>query len=154
VVKTASIDRATAVGQAITYSFVVTNTGNLTLTDIVVNETGFTGTGTLSAVVCPAGAASLAPGAQVTCTATYTVTQADLNAGSIRNMATAGGNTPGGDPFTSDPSTVTVQTPGTPLAVTGGEVAVGVVITGLALLMGGGILLLVRRRRTAEAPSQ
>ncbi|MFK4851295.1 hypothetical protein ACI3KT_06640 [Microbacterium sp. ZW T6_19] len=154
VVKTASIDRATAVGQAITYSFVVTNTGNLTLTDIVVNETGFTGTGTLSAVTCPAGAASLAPGAQVICTATYTVTQADLNAGSIRNMATAGGNTPGGDPFTSDPSTVTVQTPGTPLAVTGGEVAVGVVITGLALLVGGGILLLVRRRRTAEASSQ
>ena len=148
VVKTASIDRATKVGQAITYSFVVTNTGNLTLTDIVVNETGFTGTGTLSAVTCPAAAASLAPGAQVTCTATYAVTQADLDAGTIRNMATAGGNTPGGDPFTSDPSIVVVETPGTPLAVTGGEVAIGVVITGLSLLVGGGVLLLVRRRRT------
>ncbi|WP_431074301.1 DUF7507 domain-containing protein [Microbacterium phyllosphaerae] len=148
VVKTSSIDRATTVGQAITYSFVVTNTGNLTLTDIVVNETGFTGTGTLSAVTCPADAALLAPGAQVTCTATYAVTQADLDAGTIRNMATAGGSTPGGDPFTSDPSIVVVETPGTPLAVTGGEVAIGVVITGLSLLVGGGVLLLIRRRRT------
>ncbi|WP_341955810.1 LPXTG cell wall anchor domain-containing protein [Microbacterium sp. LWH13-1.2] len=154
VVKTASIDRATAVGQAITYSFVVTNTGNLTLTDIVVNESGFTGTGTLSAVTCPAGAASLAPGAQITCTATYTVTQADLNAGTIRNMATAGGNTPGGDPFTSDPSVVTVETPGTPLAVTGGEVATWVAVTGLALLVGGGVMLLIRRRRTADSVGQ
>ncbi|KQQ66301.1 LPXTG cell wall anchor domain-containing protein [Microbacterium sp. Leaf320] len=82
------------------------------------------------------------------------MTQADLNAGTIRNMATAGGNTPGGDPFTSDPSVVTVQTPGTPLAVTGWEVATWVVITGLALLVGGGVLLLVRRRRTADSVGQ
>ncbi|MCM3778694.1 DUF7507 domain-containing protein [Microbacterium hydrocarbonoxydans] len=154
VVKTASIDRATTVGQAITYSFVVTNTGNLTLTDIVVNETGFTGTGTLSAVTCPAGAASLAPGAQVTCIATYAVTQADLDAGSIRNMATAGGTTPGGDPFTSDPSIVSVETPGTPLAVTGGEVAAWVVVAALMLLASGGALLLIRRKRTTEDADQ
>ncbi len=147
IVKTADIQRATTVGQVVTYSFVVTNTGNLTMTDVVVNETGFTGTGTLSAVTCPAGAASLAPGAQVVCTATYRVTQADLNAGSIRNVATAGGTTPGGDPFTSDPSAVTVTTPGTPLAITGGQNLLPFAGGAVLLLIAGGTLLYVRRRK-------
>ncbi|WP_243228965.1 DUF11 domain-containing protein [Microbacterium sp. CIAB417] len=147
VVKTASVERANTVGQSITYSFLVTNTGNLTLSDITVDEEEFTGTGALSAIACPAGAESLAPGAQVTCTATYTVTQADLDAGSISNTATAGGLTPGGEPFASDPSTVTVDTPGTPLATTGGDLAWGIAATGMLLLVGGGALLVVRRRR-------
>lgn len=149
-VKTASIERATTVGQAIVYSFVVTNTGNLTLTDVVVDEAGFTGTGTLSAVVCPEAAASLAPGAQVTCTATYSVTQADLDAGSIRNMASAGGTTPGGDVFGSDPSTATVETPGTPLALTGGANLLPAAGGALVLLIIGGVLLVLRRRTATE----
>jgi uncharacterized repeat protein (TIGR01451 family) len=146
VVKTASIDRATTVGQSITYSFLVTNTGNLTMTDIVVDEVEFTGTGTLSAVTCPEGAASLAPGAQVTCIATYMVTRADLDAGSIRNTATAGGTTPDGDPFASDPSTVAVDTPGTPLAITGGANLLPAAGGALVLLIAGGVLMLLRRR--------
>jgi uncharacterized repeat protein (TIGR01451 family) len=101
-------------GRTITFSFVVTNTGNVTLAPVVVNEGTFTGTGTLSPVTCPAGAASLAPGDQVTCTATYTVTQADVDAGSITNDATATGTPPSGPPTTSPPSTVTVPEPPAP----------------------------------------
>jgi uncharacterized repeat protein (TIGR01451 family) len=101
-------------GQSITYSFVVTNTGNVTLTNVHPTEGTFTGSGTLSAPACPAGAASLAPGAQVTCTATYTVTQADIDAGSITNTATGTGTPPSGPPPVSPPTTVTVPQPAAP----------------------------------------
>ncbi|WP_314140007.1 hypothetical protein [uncultured Plantibacter sp.] len=144
VVKTADVERATTAGQVITYSFQVTNTGNVTLRDVAVQEGDFTGTGTLSAIICPTGTALLAPGLQVVCTATYTVTQADLNAGSIRNTAFGTGVTPGGESFTSDPSTATVSTPGPVLASTGTTIAPLVVGAAVLLLLGTG---LVTRRR-------
>jgi uncharacterized repeat protein (TIGR01451 family) len=106
--KTASPTTFSKVGQPITYSFLVTNTGDVTITDTTVVDTAFTGTGTLSAVSCPGGAMSMLPGAQVTCTATYTVTQADLDAGSISNTATASGNDPSHGLVTSPPSTAKV----------------------------------------------
>lgn len=110
VVKSASPNAADdyVVGQEITYSFVVTNTGNVTLTDVTVDETAFTGTGTLSPVACPVGAASLAPGLQVVCTATYVLTQADVDNGSVSNTATATGTPPSGEPPVSPPSTTEV----------------------------------------------
>ncbi|MFT5137821.1 MAG: putative repeat protein (TIGR01451 family), partial [Arenicella sp.] len=83
-VKTASVGGAGAVGDVITYTFAVTNTGNVTLTDIVVTDpnTGVTIAG--SPIV------SLAPGASdSTVTATYTITQADIDTGSVTNSATA-----------------------------------------------------------------
>ncbi len=114
VVKSASPNTAADydVGQEITYSFVVTNTGNVTLTDVTVDETAFSGSGDLSPITCPAGAASLAPGAQVTCTASYTLTQADVDAGRLTNTATATGTPPSGEPPVSPPSTV--ELPGDP----------------------------------------
>ncbi|MGN6126332.1 MAG: beta strand repeat-containing protein [Humibacter sp.] len=112
VVKTADPGTVSAAGQTITYSFKVTNTGNVTLNNPTVNETGFSGTGTLSPVSCPE--TTLVAGQVETCTATYTVTQADVNAGTIDNTATATATPPGGTPVTSTPSTSTVTATRTP----------------------------------------
>jgi hypothetical protein len=97
------------VGHVITYSFVLTNTGNVTLTDVHPVEGDFTGKGALTAPQCPAAAASLAPGDAVTCTASYTVTAADLTRGDLVNTAVGEGTPPaGGGPVDSPPSTATV----------------------------------------------
>ncbi|MFC1436124.1 beta strand repeat-containing protein [Streptacidiphilus sp. N1-3] len=109
VVKSASPTTVSAAGQKVGYSFLVTNTGNLTLTAVTVRDTAFTGTGTPPVITCPAAAASLAPGATVTCTAApYSVTQADINAGKISNTAVAAGTPPSGPPVDSPPSSATV----------------------------------------------
>ena len=109
VVKTSDTEELTEVGQEITYSFEVTNTGNVTLADVEVDDTDFSGSGELSAIECPDEAASLAPGQSVTCTATYEVTQEDLDSGELTNTATATGTPPGDTPPpNSPPSEVTV----------------------------------------------
>ena len=92
-----------------TYSFLLTNTGNVAIADVGVVEGTFTGSGTLSPVTCPAAAALLAPAAQATCTATYTLTQADVDAGTVSNTATATGTPQGSSgPIESAPDTATV----------------------------------------------
>jgi uncharacterized repeat protein (TIGR01451 family) len=102
---------AVAAGETITYSFLVTNSGNVTISDPIVTDSNFSGTGTLSVISCPSGGSTLVPGGTMTCTANYTVTQADINSGTLTNTATATGTPPGNDtPPTSPPSTVTVST--------------------------------------------
>jgi len=81
-----------APGQTITYSYDVTNTGNVTLTGITANDTDLPA---LSAISCPQP--SLAPAGSETCTATYVTTQTDVDNGDVFNGATAQGDTPGGD---------------------------------------------------------
>ncbi|MFF0446455.1 hypothetical protein ACFYT4_08585 [Streptomyces sp. NPDC004609] len=114
VVKTAKTEKPgkLVVGEEIDYSFLVTNTGSVTFKDVKVDEGEFTGSGKLSPVACPIGAKSMAPGASVTCTATYKVTQADVDKGSIKNTATGTGTPPNGKPPVSPPSTVTVPSDG------------------------------------------
>jgi uncharacterized repeat protein (TIGR01451 family) len=104
--KSASPGTVSAVGDQVSYSFLVTNTGNVTMDGIAIKETRFSGTGLLSAISCPPS--SLAPGASETCAATYSVTQADLDAGSITNTAAATGTAPGGQAVTSAPTSATV----------------------------------------------
>ncbi|MEA1908894.1 MAG: hypothetical protein U9N43_07695, partial [Euryarchaeota archaeon] len=90
-----------SLGDTLTYTFSVTNDGNVNLDPVSVTDP-MTGLGALSC-----DATSLAPGESMTCTAIYMVTQADVDAGSIYNMATATGTPPiGGDVTDTDDETV------------------------------------------------
>ncbi|WP_105805351.1 DUF7507 domain-containing protein [Leucobacter massiliensis] len=112
-VKTADKTEYTAPGEVITYTFTVTNVGNLTMRDIAVTETQFSGAGEMTPVACPADVV-LAPAESTECTASYTVQQADLDRGEITNAATASGTPPDGPPVETPPSEVEVpgiQTP-------------------------------------------
>lgn len=94
---------ALAVGETINYTYLVVNTGNDLLTSVAVTDPK------AGAVTCPVPAApGLAPGHAVTCTASYTVTQADVNAGHVLDTATATGTDINGN--TSPDSTDTVDT--------------------------------------------
>ncbi|MCK8469046.1 DUF11 domain-containing protein [Microbacterium sp. KSW4-16] len=153
VVKTADKSTVAGAGQVITYTFLITNTGNVSITNARAVETQFSGSDDLTAIICIDEAARITPGASVECNATYRTTQADVNAGKVTNTAIASGTpTTGGDPVLSDPSTVTIEvTPGPSLAVTGGETAAGVLMVGLLSIVIGGALIVIRRRREAVA---
>ena len=60
----------------------------------------------LGPITCPES--SLAPGLSENCTATYTVSQADMDNGSINDTATATGKAPNGSTTTSPGSGATV----------------------------------------------
>jgi uncharacterized repeat protein (TIGR01451 family) len=109
-VKSVSPTTVSTVGSIVTYSFVVTNLGTFTLTNPVVTETAFSGTGSAPVVSCSPGTV-LAPAASVTCTATYSLTQADLDAGAVTNTARATATPPAGaTPPVSPPSSAIVTT--------------------------------------------
>jgi uncharacterized repeat protein (TIGR01451 family) len=101
VVKTATPQTYAAVGQDITYTIRVENTGNVTITDIEVTDplTGFT-----------SSIASLAPGSNQVFTTTYQITQDDLDNGSLTNTARAEGKDPNGeDVWDEDSETITAD---------------------------------------------
>ncbi len=105
-------------GETITYSFLVTNTGTVTMTDVTVDDPLLTNAG----VALDQGPQVLAPGASFTFTATYTPVQADIDLGKVENTATGTGTPPSGPPVDSPPDTVTVppaQTPALSIDKTG-----------------------------------
>src|SRR5262249_35475900 len=92
-------------GDTISYAFTVTNTGNVTLT-------GVTLTDPLTSLNCLVG--TLAPGqSNSTCIATYTLTQGDVDSGSVSNTATANGTPPHGANTTAQ-ATASVTLPAAP----------------------------------------
>ncbi|HEY6634510.1 MAG TPA: DUF11 domain-containing protein [Acidimicrobiia bacterium] len=111
VVKTATLDATVVVpggrvdvGDEISYSFEVTNTGNVTLDPVQVTDP------TAGPVDCPVTA--LASGADMVCTATLTVTQTQIDAGSVTNTATATGTFGPSDISATD--SVATSLPGSP----------------------------------------
>ena len=52
-----------SLGETLHYSYLVTNTGGVTLAPVTITETAFTGSGTPPVVSCPASVPSLAAGA-------------------------------------------------------------------------------------------
>jgi uncharacterized repeat protein (TIGR01451 family) len=85
--KTPSTSSYDAVGQVVTYTYVITNNGNVSLASTQYTVTDNTINGG-AAFDCGAPQV-LAMGASITCTNTYTITQADLSSGSVTNLATA-----------------------------------------------------------------
>ena len=117
IVKTGSLDVGAdgiaTPGDLVTYTFTVTNDGNVTLSDVTVTDP-LTG---LSEITCDwAGSSNgttgngvLAVGETVSCSATYALTQADIDLGMVENLATADGTTPtGGNVDDTDPHDETV----------------------------------------------
>jgi uncharacterized repeat protein (TIGR01451 family) len=76
-----------SVGDIIHYTIVATNDGNTTLAAVTVSDPKVSG---LSCT--PANGSPLAPGASMTCTATHTITAADITAGHYANTACVNGS--------------------------------------------------------------
>ncbi|MFT4188872.1 MAG: GEVED domain-containing protein [Aeromicrobium sp.] len=127
-------------GETIDYSFLVVNTGNVTMSDIVVEDTKVTGLDPQNFY--------LLPGEEVTVTADpYVVTGADVQRGSVDNVATAVGTDPTGGVFESAASEVSTKTPGPELPTTGSGVTPWWVQLGLLLILLGGVAFVAARVR-------
>ena len=74
-----------SVGDEISYSYLLTNSG----TDSLIAP--FSVTDNKTTVTCPVTPISLAPGERITCIASYSITQANLDAGRVTNTATGHG---------------------------------------------------------------
>jgi len=91
------------VGDVIHYTIVATNDGNTTLAAVTVTDPNAAG------LTCtPANGSSLAPSASMNCTASHTITQADIDAGSYFNQACVDDGAGGAAQACAD-----VTTPGT-----------------------------------------
>jgi uncharacterized repeat protein (TIGR01451 family) len=88
-VKASTTTLVTAAGQVIPYTFVITNTGNTTLTNVQLADN----TTDTTPVCVPSQPSTLALGEVMNCTAQYTVTVQDLQSlAALVNVATATSN--------------------------------------------------------------
>ena len=140
---------STVAGESLQATYLVTNTGNLTLTAVSVSDPLF---GSITCVTT-----TLAPGASTTCSADapYLVTAADASAGSVATTVTVQGTPPVGSGLAVASSTaaasiaVAVPVAAGPLVTTGVDPALPVLLA-LGLLLIGAAMTLVARRRAAR----
>ncbi|MCL6461842.1 MAG: gliding motility-associated C-terminal domain-containing protein, partial [Flavobacterium micromati] len=102
-------DGTTNIGDKITYNFVVTNTGNVTITNVIVSDP-------LPGLVLTGSPITLNKGASnaTQFVGTYSLTQADIDAGAVYNLATVTGTLPFGERVTAtstDPTPCTTCIP-------------------------------------------
>ncbi|MFJ8444311.1 COG1361 S-layer family protein [Kitasatospora griseola] len=100
IVKQADVSGSAHVGDTVTYTYTVTNTGTTVLTDVAVNDDR------IAQVACDT--ATLNPGESTTCHGTYVVTEEDAKAGHVTNTATASGRDPQGQLVESRPVSLCV----------------------------------------------
>jgi hypothetical protein len=138
--KTVTYDADDAAGNMVEYEYLITNTGDVTLTDITLVDD------VLGDIVLPK--TTLEPGESMTATATHLVTGADADEGQIVNVAEATGSTDGGTVSATDDETVYVVEV-LQLALTGIDADIaGMLAAGLLAL--GGVLLLLGRKRPED----
>jgi uncharacterized repeat protein (TIGR01451 family) len=115
IAKTASTLDFSKPGTVVTYFYEVTNTGNVTLNPVTVDDSR------LGRITCPQSV--LAPGERMICTAIHVVTAAEVGQGSLSNTATATGRTPAGVVITAISTEVLpvspIPGPVVPVTVTG-----------------------------------
>ncbi|MEV7122126.1 DUF7507 domain-containing protein, partial [Kitasatospora griseola] len=92
------------VGDTVTYTYTVTNTGTAPVHNLTVSDDH------VASVTCDATA--LNPGASTLCHGTYVVTAADVQAGHVTNTARANGTDPEGQEVQSPPIDATVPVAG------------------------------------------
>ncbi|MBE7163166.1 MAG: DUF11 domain-containing protein, partial [Williamsia herbipolensis] len=133
--KSSTVSGTGARNDVVTYTFVAKNTGSLTLTGVTIADP-LPNIGTIT-YSWPQTAGTLSPGQSVTATATYTITQADVDRGYIDNRATASATDSASNPISASSNqnrTPTVDAaPGIQLtkggAVTSGGGASGATVT-------------------------
>ena len=113
VVKSADVPSVSTVGQVVTYTFTIENTGNVTLSSVGVGDAQAppsldSSLGPITCVTGTDGNITLAPGATDVCSATYTVTQADLTNNSVTDTATVTGQPPNQLPPVTGTTTLTL----------------------------------------------
>lgn len=160
VTKTASVSTA-AVGDDVLYTLTATNTGSLTLSDVTLTDTDFSGSAPLGDLECDTTApVTLAPGDVLTCTVSYEVRAADV--GTLTNGAAGSAVDPDENLLTGSASAaVTVTAPAAPggttppaasqagagLAITGGDLPWYTAGLGALLLLAGAATVAARRAR-------
>ena len=156
IVKGSSLDLGTdgeaTVGDIITYTYVVTNDGQVTLDDVSVSEVqlNFSGTGLLPSPVYVANSSTmnsaegtLQVGESARYTAMYAITAADIASGQIDNQAVASGMTPDDmvvmdDSDSSNPNDPNeTGTPGDP----DGDDPTGTLFPGISIIKGSSLEL-------------
>ncbi|MEV7124114.1 DUF7507 domain-containing protein, partial [Kitasatospora griseola] len=100
ITKQADVSGSAQVGDTVTYSYMVTNTGTTVLTDVMVRDDR------VASVSCEA--TTLEPGASTTCHGVYVVTEEDAKAGHVTNTATASARDPQGQLVESRPVSLCV----------------------------------------------
>ncbi|MDH7447836.1 DUF7507 domain-containing protein [Aquimarina sp. 2201CG14-23] len=94
-----------SVGEQITYELSITNTGNVTLTNVMISDVNAD-----IGSITPAVIASISPGQTIVANATHTITQNEIDAGVVNNSASVEGIDPSGntiDDISDDPNDTT-----------------------------------------------